>query len=559
MRVNTIHAKDGWESGTLPVLGEGVVVAVIDSAGVQYTHEDFQVNGPTFVQGATFAQGVNQNDPPDINETLTGGESDTDPHGTACAGVIAARYNTIGIAGLAGHCMLMSVRVMGYQAHLVAAAINYASGEGAQTSIGTRSPSSQVNVISMSFVDEPTTGNYLSADAIKTALEKAFDTHHVVLCGSAGNSGHTPPRYPAADPHVIACGASNTEDDRCHQVDWGSGGSAYGGELSVVAPGLNIPTTDLSGNIGNSAGNYDLSFSRTSAAAPQVAGLAVLLMSKYPSLKDNPDSVRAIIERTTEKVGHVTLGPGNPPSDIQTPSMALTYTNTLGKPHGDWNQETGYGRINVDRALTFADTMIRKHPSDTGLEPFTPPGNDFSHSDIVLSTADDVTLTNFDSRTGPSFKVLAAGKAVPHYLYVRITNHGPEAAKNVAVSVRITQKKSTPFLRTDWTDADPTHLTPQGTPMFSQIPAGSEVLSEFVISAKDVTTILSWTSPGQGPCALAQVTSLNDYAFAETKDWTSGDLLLRKNNLAQATLSFGSSQPSGDLMPPATPLGLRLF
>lgn len=95
--------------------------------------------------------------------------------------------------------------------------------------------------------------------------------------------------------------------------------------------------------------------------------------------------------------------------------------------------------------------------------------------------------------------------------------------------------------------------------MFSQIPAGSEVLSEFVISAKDVTTILSWTSPGQGPCALAQVTSLNDYAFAETKDWTSGDLLLRKNNLAQATLSFGSSQPSGDLMPPATPLGLRLF
>lgn len=276
MRVNKIHAKDGWESGTLPVLGEGVVVAVIDSAGVQYTHEDFQVNGPTFVQGATFAQGVNQNDPPDINETLTGGESDTDPHGTACAGVIAARYNTIGIAGLAGHCMLMSVRVMGYQAHLVAAAINYASGEGAQTSIGTRSPSSQVNVISMSFVDEPTTGNYLSADAIKTALEKAFDTHHVVLCGSAGNSGHTPPRYPAADPHVIACGASNTEDDRCHQVDWGSGGSAYGGELSVVAPGLNIPTTDLSGNIGNSAGNYDLSFSRTSAAAPQVAGLAVL-------------------------------------------------------------------------------------------------------------------------------------------------------------------------------------------------------------------------------------------------------------------------------------------
>ena len=397
--LNKIQAKEGWESGTLPVLGEGVVVAVIDDTGVEYNHPDFGSQPPTFVQGATFSGGA----PPNINENPissppAGGEADTDYHGTASAGVIAARYNTIGTAGLAGHCQLMSLRVMGYQAHLVAAAINYASGEGAETSIGTERPSSQANVISMSFVDEPTSGNSLSADAIKTALEKAFDTHHVVLCGSAGNSGHTPPRYPAADSHVIACGASNEADDRCHQADWGS---AYGGELSVVAPGESIPTTDLFGNMGDSNGNYLLSFSGTSAAAPHVAGLAALLMSRYPSLKDNPDSVRSIIERTTEKVGHVTLGPGTQPPP------ELIYTYTTGKPRGDWNQETGYGRINVKRALTFADTMIRKHPSDTGLEPFTPPGNDFSHSDIVLSTADDVTLTNFDSRTGPSFKALS--------------------------------------------------------------------------------------------------------------------------------------------------------
>jgi len=90
---------------------------------------------------------------------------------------------------------------------------------------------------------------------------------------------------------------------------------------------------------------------------------------------------------------------------------------------------------------------------------------------------------------------------------------------------------------------------------------GSKALAKFLIPASDVVTMSSWTSPGQGPCALAQVTSPNDYAFVETKDWTNtnGDLLLRKNNLAQATLSCGSSQPSGDQTPPLPPDNLQLF
>ena len=543
--LNKIQAQAGWESGTSPILGETVVAAVIDATGVDYDNPDFDPKNLTFVQGATFAGG----NPPDINETpingmTPGGESDTGFHGTACAGIIAARYNTIGIAGLAGRCQLMSLRVMGYQSIFVAAAINYASGEGAITSGGTRTPATPANVISMSFVGGAPAmpPDYLNTSEIKTALSRAFNLHHVVLCGSIGNSGASPPvYYPAADEHVIACGASDSSDDRCHP----SWGSAYGGQLSVVAPGINIRTTDLRGTSGQSSDDYYLTFWGTSAAAPHVVGLAALLMAKYAPLKDNPDSVRAIIERTAEKVGHVTLS---------TPSVSLTYSDTPDKPHGDWNQETGYGRINVGRALTFADTMIRKHSTDLGLEPFAlPPGDGFSQSDIVLSTIDNVTLINFDTS-----KKLLTLPSVPHYLYVRVTNLGPEAATGVTVSVRITKIRMMPFTGTDWDSVDASHLTPQGplgAPNFSLNSVGDQGLAKFLIPATDVDTISSWNLNGQVPCVLAKVESDNDYAYAETNDWTSGNLLLRKNNLAQADLSF---QPSGDLTPPSPPQNLTV-
>jgi hypothetical protein len=557
--LDKIGAIGGWNSGAIPILGETVVVAVIDDSGVEYFHEDFAPVNESFVQGATFS---GSSDPPDINETPldqpgAGGRSDSGFHGTACAGIIAARYNMTGIAGLAGGCQLMSLRVWGYQSVLVAAAINYASGVGAGTTVGTRSSTPQANVISMSFVDDPisldpTTGiGPLESAEIRTALSKAFDDRKVVLCGATGDSGQTPPYYPAADPHVIACGASNTLDNRVIST-WQS---AYGGQLSVVAPGIDIPTTDLTGINGRSPNNYSPTFWGTSAATPHVAGLAALLMAKYSSLKGKPDSVRKIIEQTAEKVGQVTLGSS---------TASLTYSDTPNKLHGDWNQETGYGRINVDRALRFADMTIKKHPDDTGLEPFTPPSYDFSLSDLVVRTAEDVTLANFDSINSIGSKVLITG--VDHYLYVRVTNLGPEAAQDVTVSVRITKKRANPFTLNDWTNttSPTTHIKLEkpggGAPLFPLVPAGSgfQALAKFLIPTAVVTTISAWISSSESPRALAQVTSQNDYAFSETKDWTSGDLLLRKNNLIQATLSVGSGKTSGDTTPPGAPCNLRV-
>jgi hypothetical protein len=117
--------------------------------------------------------------------------------------------------------------------------------------------------------------------------------------------------------------------------NWGTtGGSNYGPEISVVAPGVDIPTTDIQGSAGFGAGDFITDFWGTSAATPHVAGLAALLISANSTLR-NVD-VQRIIERTADKVGN------------------LPYL--LWGAHGLWNDEMGYGRINAYRALRIAST-----------------------------------------------------------------------------------------------------------------------------------------------------------------------------------------------------------
>jgi hypothetical protein len=72
---------------------------------------------------------------------------------------------------------------------------------------------------------------------------------------------------------------------------------------------------------------------------------------------------------------------------------------------------------------------------------------------------------------------------------------------------------------------------------FATIASGSSVIAKFTISSAQTDTLYGWEyiNPWH-PCLLAKVTSDNDYAFASA-DLSFGNLVLRKNNIAQRNLS----------------------
>ncbi len=118
------------------------------------------------------------------------------------------------------------------------------------------------------------------------------------------------------------------------------GGSNYGDQLDIMAPGVFIPTTDIQNTAGYNNTNpihdndfsnrsYTNWFNGTSAATPHVAGVAALILSANPFLTGQ--QVRNTIESTAQKVR----------TDL------YTYSTVSGRSNGTWNNQMGYGLVNA--------------------------------------------------------------------------------------------------------------------------------------------------------------------------------------------------------------------
>jgi hypothetical protein len=486
-----ISAPDAWDIST----GVNTVVICILDEGCDLNHIDL----------AFSEDGIN------LGTMLPPG-APTGNHGTACAGIAAAIFNNNeGVAGLAGNCLIMPVAFDAWTDVQCANGINYATTHGAL-------------VISMSFgVYDGWGWDYAIIDP---EIQYAFN-NNVVMCAATGNEddGSTN-RYPGRHPLVIAVGGSSTDDNRKTTTSpdgenwWGSsfGEDIYDGVttgVSVVAPCVLIPTTDRMGAAGYEPGNYIMDFNGTSSATPLVAGFAAIIRSQYPSLTNV--KVRNIIERTAAKVG------------------TLAYAEAPGFPNGTRNQEMGYGRIDAFHGLDFADAMIKDWSGDNGIEPSTPPSNNWwSYSDIVVRITDDNVFNPDDPAQS---KHVERGQT--NYIYVRVTNNGPQDARNVVVDFRITPYVGLEFIYPDdWSLEDGMHVRP--TPVsasFATIASGASVIAKFTISSAQTDTLYGWeyVNPWH-PCLLAVVTAENDYAFTSS-DLSFGNLALRKNNIAQRNLS----------------------
>ena len=223
--------------------------------------------------------------------------SDIQGHGTACAGIAAAKgNNNSGIAGGCWDCSVMPVKVLGDDGYgedtIIAAAIQETAAAG-------------VHIISMSLGG----GGYNSY--LDNAVSYAVDAGTVVFAAS-GNDNSGTISYPARYDDCIAVGAMSPCNERknigsCDGENyWGSN---YGSDLDFVTPGVRIHTI-------TSSGGYTSTFNGTSSACPHAAGIAGLILSIAPNM--SPEQVRAIMQMNADDIG------------------------SLG-----FDNETGYGRVNA--------------------------------------------------------------------------------------------------------------------------------------------------------------------------------------------------------------------
>jgi subtilisin family serine protease len=299
-----VEAPRAWEI----VRGDpSVTVAVLDE-GVELDHPDLALHPQSWNASTDTPDGSPAGD-----------------HGTACAGIVAARLdNAQGVAGMAGGARVMAIATATWADVDIAEGLYFAADNGAR-------------VVSMSFGVYPS-WNFWDFDLIRDALQYAHD-QGLVLVAASGNEDWAQSRFPGSDGRTLCVGGNNRNDERKRGGDSSSEpwwGASYGPDLDVVAPCLEIPTTDRLGGVGYAAGDYYDRFNGTSAATPHVAGLAALMLSLRPSLSNV--EVRSLIEETCDKIS---------------PNL-YSYANVTGKPSGTWNEEVGYGRVNAERALLAA-------------------------------------------------------------------------------------------------------------------------------------------------------------------------------------------------------------
>lgn len=287
-----IGASDDDVGQTLVGKGAGTTVAVIDS-GVDATHPDLA--GAVAVEPACVPGG---------------GTPVPHEHGTAVAGVIAARDNAEDVVGVAPQASIISLSVADADGKprmsSVICAVNWASEHA-----------SQVDVVNISLGDTlahaPGTSSTDCSNADGDMLHKAVC--HSVHAGvpyvvAAGNeAGPASLSIPAAYDEVItvasladgdgaAGGAypwpifsTTTAGVICESADDELACSSnYGPEIDIHAPGTNVETTAVGGGTTVMDG--------TSFAAPFVAGAVALFKEQRPDA--TPDEVRQHLTDTWE-------------------------------------------------------------------------------------------------------------------------------------------------------------------------------------------------------------------------------------------------------------------
>ncbi len=255
---NRMQSCDAWGLFT----GSPSVTVAICDTGIRVTHQDLLENR---------LEGYNAVDR--LWESQGGDISPVHGHGTNTTGCAAANgQNAVGVAGVGL-----------YTSHRMMRVSNLPSGDAYLSDLQHAARTAVENgdrVASVSYSGVDSSSNLSTATYIKSLGG--------LLVWAAGNDSRNLTLNNRDADDLIVAGGTNTNDALASF-------SAYGVFVDVVAPAVNVYTTDSSGD------NDFASVSGTSFACPLTAGLCALLFAADPAA--TPDDVEFWLKDGAEDLG----------------------------------------------------------------------------------------------------------------------------------------------------------------------------------------------------------------------------------------------------------------
>lgn len=403
-----IDAPEAWAKSQG---SNAIIVAVLDE-GVTPAHPDLPAARQVVLPGSNFSTAIPSNNPSAVGNGN---------HGNACAGIVAAtRNNNEGVAGVAPNVRIMPIKILNPAASNanLALAIDFARNNGA-------------HILSNSWGYGTNNPNFVPA--IVTAIQNAVTLGRgglgCVVVFAAGNTANQVGGNPGFVtfpgnvniPGVLTVGASSRFDVQANYSPTSSG-AVNNQIIDIVAPShraypsqiagetFEIWSIDIPGatgynpwpggtvppafgeilpNFGVNNQSYTGRMGGTSAACPEVAGAAALMLSVNPGLTQQ--RVFDMLIQTADKVGGAYNAQG-------------------------FNNQMGNGRLNLNRAVSKAGSKpyVKDMPGDAGIEPNPNPTSVYWNSQDIWVCKSGTTCV---SHQNPEFGQV-------NTIRVRVTNGG---------------------------------------------------------------------------------------------------------------------------------------
>lgn len=390
LHFSTYYPLGDKEANVLPAwditLGSDAIRVVVIDDGLE-DHED--LSGRVLAGFSPMTSG-NGNIPSTCISTPNG--PTRTGHGMACAGIIAASHNHLGIAGIAPNSRLVPVNIFvgGETVLELANGINWAW----------QAANGNADIISNSWGFNTTWP--AGADIIVSAITNARTQGRVrngvargsVVVFASGNSNNTfsGVTFPANVDGVITVGAVNYNgsiwdySSRGPQMDLvaiSAGGSSVQ-YLGCWRPGGNIATIDRMEENGYAEGNYASFFNGTSAACPQVSGTAALMLSVAPDLTES--QIRTFLQQSAKDMGTAgfdnTFGYGLVDIYGAVTLARNTTTRILGTPYVCRNIAQVYSVSSLPAGATVTWSLPPEISSTFQLQHNTPSANQLTINNL---------------------------------------------------------------------------------------------------------------------------------------------------------------------------------